>query len=72
MNPNYVLKVKEDLDKLLDTQFIFPIDITQWLSLLVIVPKKNKKIMNMCKLQKIEFTNQERSTIFGFNIRYSC
>jgi hypothetical protein len=44
MNPNYALKIKEDLDKLLDTGFIYPIETTQWLSLLVIVPKKNRKL----------------------------
>jgi hypothetical protein len=53
MNPNYALKVKEDLDKLLDTKFIYPIEFTQWLSLLVIVPKKNGKLricVDYCKL----------------------
>jgi len=44
MNPNYVQRVKEGLDKLLDAQFIFPIKTTQWLSPLVIVPKKNGKL----------------------------
>ncbi len=41
---NYALKVKEDLDKLLDTGFIYPIEITQWISLLVTIPKKNGKL----------------------------
>jgi len=31
MNLNYAQRVKEDLDKLLDTQFIFPTETTQWL-----------------------------------------
>jgi hypothetical protein len=31
MNPNYALKVREDLDKLLDIGFIYPIETTQWL-----------------------------------------
>jgi hypothetical protein len=44
MNLKYALKVKEDLDKLLDTRFIYPTEITQWLSPLVIVPKKNGKL----------------------------
>jgi hypothetical protein len=44
MNPNYVQRVGEDLEKLLDTQFIFPIETTQWLSPMVIVPKKNRKL----------------------------
>jgi hypothetical protein len=44
MNPNYAQRVKEDLDKLLDAQFIFPIETTQWLSLFVMIPKKNEKL----------------------------
>ncbi len=44
MNLNYAQKIRKDLDKLLDAQFIFPIEITQWLSPLVIVPKKNNKL----------------------------
>jgi hypothetical protein len=44
MNPNYALKVKEDLKKLLNVEFIYPIETTQWLSPLVIIPKKNGKL----------------------------
>jgi hypothetical protein len=53
MNPNYALKVREDLYKLLDARFIYPIETTQWLSPLVIVPKKNEKLqicVDYCKL----------------------
>jgi hypothetical protein len=31
MNPHYAQRVREDLNKLLDAQFIFPIETTQWL-----------------------------------------
>jgi hypothetical protein len=44
MNLNYASKVREDLDKLFDTRFIYPIEITQWLFPLVIVPKKNGRL----------------------------
>jgi hypothetical protein len=47
------LKVREDLDKLLDIGFIYPIETTQRLSPLVIVPKKNGKLqicVHYCKL----------------------
>ncbi len=33
---NYALKVKEDLDKLFDIGFIYPIETTQWLFPLVV------------------------------------
>jgi hypothetical protein len=44
MNPNYGLRVRKGLDKLLDTRFIYVIETTQWLSPLVIMPKKNGKL----------------------------
>jgi hypothetical protein len=44
MNPNYALRVEEDLDKLLDVGFIYLIQTTQWLSPLIIMPKKNGKL----------------------------
>ena len=43
MNPNYVLKVKEEIDKLLRVGFIWPVKQATWLSLIVVVPKKNGK-----------------------------
>jgi len=44
MNPNYAQRLKKYLDKLLDAEIIFLIEITQWLSPLVIVSKKNNKL----------------------------
>jgi hypothetical protein len=70
MNPNYALKVRKDLDKLLDIGFIHLIETTQWLSPLVIVPKKKWQIAYMCGLLKIKCPNQERSifiTFLGFS-----
>jgi hypothetical protein len=43
MNPNYVVVVKQDLDKLLNVGFIVLMEEANWLSLIVIVPKKNGK-----------------------------
>jgi hypothetical protein len=43
MNPALKEIVKEELQKLLDAQFIYPISDSQWVSPLVIVPKKNGK-----------------------------
>jgi hypothetical protein len=53
VNPNYVQRIREDLDTLLDTQFIFSIETTQWLSPLVIVPKKNGKLHICADYQKL-------------------
>jgi hypothetical protein len=44
MNMNYAFKVREDLDKLLYIIFIYPSETKWWLSILVIVPKKNGKL----------------------------
>ena len=43
MNPALKNVVKEELKKLLDVGFIHPISDSQWVSPLVVVPKKNGK-----------------------------
>eukprot|EP00253_Pinus_taeda_P024988 PITA_24988 len=43
MNPNLREIVKDELQKLLNVNFIYPISDSQWVSPLVIVPKKNGK-----------------------------
>jgi hypothetical protein len=43
MNPNLKEIVKEELQKLLNARFIYPISDNEWVSPLVIVPKKNGK-----------------------------
>jgi hypothetical protein len=43
MNPNLKEIVKEELQKLLNVRFIYPISDSEWVSPLVIVPKKNGK-----------------------------
>jgi hypothetical protein len=40
MNPKYSLMVKEEIDKLLDAGFIYPVLNSEWVSPLVVVPKK--------------------------------
>jgi hypothetical protein len=44
MSLNYGFKVRGDLNELLDTGVIFPIKSAQWISLLVIIAKKNAKL----------------------------
>ena len=43
MNPNIRDIVKEEIQKLLEVGFIYPISDNEWVSTLVIVPKKNGK-----------------------------
>lgn len=40
LNPKYSLMVKADLEKLLQAGFIYPVNHSEWVSALVIVPKK--------------------------------
>ena len=42
--------VKDELQKLLKVDFIYPISDSQWVSPLVVVPKKIWKMENMCRL----------------------
>ena len=43
-NPIYVELVKAEITKLLDAGFIYPVAYSEWVSPIVVVPKKNKKI----------------------------
>ena len=44
LNPNYAMRVKEEIDKLLKVGFIRLVKKATWLSPIVVVPKKNGKI----------------------------
>ena len=40
LNPRYSLMVKEEIDRLLEAGFIYPINNSEWMSPMVVVPKK--------------------------------
>ena len=40
LNPKYLLMVKEEIDRLLEAGFIYPVITSEWVSPIVIVPKK--------------------------------
>ena len=42
-NPNYAKQVKEELDELLQVDFIYPLDAITWLSPIIIVPAKREE-----------------------------
>ena len=44
LNLKYSFLVKEEIDKLLNIGFIYPVPFSEWVSPIVIVPKKNGKI----------------------------
>jgi hypothetical protein len=44
LNPKYSLLIKEEIEELLEIGFIHPVSYSEWVSLIVIDPKKNGKI----------------------------
>lgn len=58
MNTNLREIVKEELQKVLNVNFIYPISDSQWVSPLVIVPKKNGK-WRVC----IEYRELNKATL---------
>jgi hypothetical protein len=56
LNLNYVTTIKHDIDKLLVASFIQLVEEATWLSLIVVIPKKNGKsriYVNFIKLNAI-------------------
>ncbi len=52
LNPNYVIEVKQDIDKLLGARFIEFVEVT-WLSPIVVVLKKNGKLKIYTDFRKL-------------------
>jgi hypothetical protein len=59
MNPNYVMVVRQDLDKLLIAWCIAPIEEATWLSPIVVVSNKNEKFQICVDFQKINATTKK-------------
>jgi len=57
LSPDYVIIIKQDIDKLLATGFIESVEEATWLSPIVVVPKKNGKL-KIC----IDFKKQNVAT----------
>ena len=62
-NENFARKIKEEIDKLLDAEFIYEIEHTEWVSPIVIVPKKNGKLRVCVNLKKVTAAKQYETTI---------
>ncbi len=52
LNPNYVVIIKQNIDKLLVTSFIKPMEEAIWLSPIVVMPKKKGKLRNCVDFRK--------------------
>ncbi|MCO5603598.1 hypothetical protein L7F22_057749 [Adiantum nelumboides] len=53
MNPKYAKIIQEELEKLIECGFIYPIEHSEWVSPIVIVPKKNGKLRVCVDLKKV-------------------
>jgi hypothetical protein len=53
LNPNYVAVMKHDIDKLLTTCFIQPMEEATWLSPIVVVPRNNWKLKICVDFKKL-------------------
>jgi hypothetical protein len=53
LNPNYVIAIKQDIDKLLGVKFTEFVEKATWLSPIVVVPKKNGKLKTYIDFRKL-------------------
>jgi hypothetical protein len=59
LNPNYVITIKQDIDKLLAVGFIQSIEEATWLSPIVIIPKKNGKLTIYIDFRKLNVATKK-------------
>ena len=52
-NDTFARKIKEEIDKLKEAEFIYEIEHTDWVSPIVVVPKKNGKLRVCVNLKKV-------------------
>ena len=52
-NENYAMKIEEKINRLKEAGFIYEIEHTEWVSPLVVVPKKNGKLRVCVNLKKV-------------------
>ncbi|MCO5575757.1 hypothetical protein L7F22_029561 [Adiantum nelumboides] len=52
-NEMFARKIKEEIDKLQEAEFIYEIEHTDWVSPIVVVPKKNGKLRVCANLKKV-------------------
>ncbi len=53
LDPNYVIVIKQDINKLLTPRFIQPIEEVTWLSSIMVMPKKNGKLKFYVDFKKL-------------------
>lgn len=66
MNPTYAAQVKEEIDKLVKTGFVYPVDRSEWLSPIVIVLKKNGKLRVCVDYRKLNVVTKSDPILLPF------
>jgi hypothetical protein len=61
LNPNYATTIKQNIDKLLATRFIQPVEEATWLSQVVVVLKNNGKLRIWVDFRKLNKTTKKKS-----------
>ena len=51
-NETFAKKIKAEIDKLKEAEFIYEIEHTNWVLPIVVVPKKNGEVASMCESQE--------------------
>ena len=52
-NDHFAKRIKEEIEKLKEAEFIYEIEHTHWVSPIVVVPKKNGKLRVCVNLKKV-------------------
>jgi len=74
MNPNYVIAIKQDIDKLLVIIFIqLHVEETTYISSIIVLPKKNEKLKNYVDFKKLNATTKKPIpfTLYWWCIEYN-
>jgi hypothetical protein len=67
MNPNYVIAIKQDIDKLLVIGFIqLHVEETTYISPIKVVPKKNEKFKICVNFKKLNATTKKNPCLLPF------
>ena len=66
LNPNYAVKVKEEIDKVLKVGFIRPVKKATWFSPIMVITKKNGKIRVCVDYQKLNATTVTDAFLLPF------
>ncbi len=66
MSPNYVVVIKQDINKVLAVGFVKPVEEATWLSSIVVVRKKNGKLKICVDFKKLNIATKKNPYLLPF------